>query len=421
LTQANLRFLHAHAMHPEPELALALVWAQLASQGAPQMGATLGWCYLSEELADGAEAILTQLRAHLPDVAWVGGVGAGVLAHGVEYIDEPAMAVMLCNLPSDDFRIFHGRQPLLPTSQGMARAGLWQAHTAQVHADGQTHDLPELIRELSQRTASGYLFGGVCTTQSESLHIALDPRSLAHEAQPMDRGDVMDNTAGIWRGGLSGVAFTEGVRMVSRVTQGCTPVGAQRVITACDRNIVYELDGIPALQCLLQDLGVNTTVTTPDWQREALPKVRATLAGITDASSDLMQHGRHFGADTRVRHLIGLDPARQGVALSDVVERGMQLAYCQRNVQAARQDLVRICAEVREEFDPSEHPGGTPRGAVYISCAGRGGPHFGSPNAEMEIIAHALGDIPLIGLFAGGEIARQHLYGYTGVLTVFGS
>jgi small ligand-binding sensory domain FIST len=59
-------------------------------------------------------------------------------------------------------------------------------------------------------------------------------------------------------------------------------------------------------------------------------------------------------------------------------------------------------------------------GAIYISCAGRGGPHFGSPNAEMELIAHALGDIPLVGMFAGGEIARHHIYGYTGVLTVFG-
>ena len=29
------------------------------------------------------------------------------------------------------------------------------------------------------------------------------------------------------------------------------------------------------------------------------------------------------------------------------------------------------------------------------------------------------GAAPLIGFFAGGEIARHHLYGYTGVLTVF--
>ena len=58
-------------------------------------------------------------------------------------------------------------------------------------------------------------------------------------------------------------------------------------------------------------------------------------------------------------------------------------------------------------------------GAIYISCAGRGGPHFGAPSAEAQIVRHALGDVPLVGFFASGEIARHHLYGYTGVLTVF--
>jgi small ligand-binding sensory domain FIST len=34
-------------------------------------------------------------------------------------------------------------------------------------------------------------------------------------------------------------------------------------------------------------------------------------------------------------------------------------------------------------------------------------------------VRRALGDVPLVGFFAGGEIAHQQLYGYTGVLTVF--
>jgi small ligand-binding sensory domain FIST len=38
----------------------------------------------------------------------------------------------------------------------------------------------------------------------------------------------------------------------------------------------------------------------------------------------------------------------------------------------------------------------------------------------MEILSHALGEIPVVGFFAGGEIARHHLFGYTGVLTVWG-
>ena len=138
-----------------------------------------------------------------------------------------------------------------------------------------------------------------------------------------------------------------------------------------------------------------------------------------------------------VRHIIGLDPSRRGVAVASQVSPGMRMAFCQRNAQAARADLVRICAEIREELEPEEmslpvaaalaapeaqaapNPARRIAGAVYVSCAGRGGPHFGGPSAEMQIVRRALGDVPLVGFFAGGEIARHHLYGYTGVLTVF--
>ena len=194
------------------------------------------------------------------------------------------------------------------------------------------------------------------------------------------------------------------------------------------------LDGEPALDVLLRDLGVSL-----DQPQEAMTRLRATLVGLTEADSDVVGRTGTFGSDVLVRHIIGLDPARRGVAVAQQVSTGMRMAFCQRNVQAARADLVRICAEIREEMEPEELPQtvatalagaqalSAPNnergivGAVYISCAGRGGPHFGGPSAELQIIRHALGDVPLVGFFAGGEIARHHLYGYTGVLTVFRS
>ena len=145
-----------------------------------------------------------------------------------------------------------------------------------------------------------------------------------------------------------------------------------------------------------------------------------------------------FGADTRVRHLIGLDAGRRGIAIADVAEIGTPLAFCARNVEAARRDLMRVCAEAREEIEPETLPLATAHalreappgdaspaadngiaGAIYVSCAGRGGAHFGAPSAELAIVRHALGDVPLVGFFAAGEIARASLYGYTGVLTLF--
>jgi small ligand-binding sensory domain FIST len=237
---------------------------------------------------------------------------------------------------------------------------------------------------------------------------------------------------------LSGVAFGPDISLVSRVTQGCQPISKTRIITSAENNVVTELDGEPALDVMLKDLDV--TLAQP---HEALAAVRATLVGLVDSldaggRNAIMRTG-NFGSDVIVRHIIGLDPGRRGVAISDQLEVGMQLAFCQRNAQAARIDLTRICAEIREELEPEElpvetavalavseaesapHPARRIAGAIYVSCSGRGGPHFGGPSAELQIVRRALGDVPLIGFFAGGEIARHHLYGYTGVLTVFTS
>jgi small ligand-binding sensory domain FIST len=307
----------------------------------------------------------------------------------------------------------------------------FEAHTALVHADGNTPELPELIEELAQRTDSGYLFGGLAASRSEAVQFAMGGDGFM-------RGQ--GKSTGVFHGGLSGVAFGPDVRLVSRVTQGCLPISKARRVTQSERNLVIELDGQPALDVLLKDL--NVSLEEPS---QALQAVRATLVGLmrqaqaSAAVNDSSPVGRtgNFGPDVIVRHIIGLDPTRRGLAVADLVAPGMQLAFCQRNAKAARADLMRICAEIREELEPEElpvatvqalgvseleaapHPARRIAGAVYVSCSGRGGPHFGGASAELQIVRHALGDVPLVGFFAGGEIARNHVYGYTGVLTVF--
>jgi small ligand-binding sensory domain FIST len=62
---------------------------------------------------------------------------------------------------------------------------------------------------------------------------------------------------------------------------------------------------------------------------------------------------------------------------------------------------------------------GPPRGGVYYSCLGRGQNLFGQDSEELRAIRSTLGDFPLVGFFANGEIHHNRLYGYTGVLTLF--
>ena len=399
-------------------MAAGLVLAQLRAQMALRDYAhspTLGLLYITDHYAPFAQDILDHLGAELAEITdWSGTVGVGIASSNVEYFDEPALAVMLCELAPDQYRVFSGVAPL-----GLG----FEPHTALVHADASTPDVAELIAEMASRTATGYLFGGLASSRTEAVQFAVG-----------GNGNIKGHGAagGVFRGGLSGVAFGEEIALVSRVTQGCQPVAAQRVVTAAQGNVITELDGEPALDVLFKDTGI-----TLDQPEAAMSALRATLVGLTEAGSDAVGRTGNFGSDVVVRHIIGLDPGRRGVAIADNAKTGMRMAFCQRNAQAARADLMRICAEIREELEPEEMPlpvaaalaapeaqaAPSPQrriaGAIYVSCAGRGGPHFGGPSAELQIVRRALGDVPLVGFFAGGEIARHHLYGYTGVLTVF--
>jgi small ligand-binding sensory domain FIST len=424
-------FSFAHATHPQWRMAAGLVIAQLRAQMAlPAHAAAppLGLLYFTDHYAQEAQELLAHLRQELPMVSdWAGTVGVGIAANNVEYFDEPALAVMLCDLPREHYRVFSGVAPL-------ASSAAFKPHSALVHADGQTPDLAELLSELSKRTASGYLFGGLAASRNHVPQIALNA------------GNALE---GVFSGGMSGVAFSESVALVSRVTQGCQPIrlpqghaaegkaAKPHRITKSDRHVVLELDGDAALDVLLDELGI----TLSDPQR-AVQSLRQTFVGLTqsdDAPLSLARSQGRFGSDTRVRHLVGLDPLRRGIAVADYTPEGSELTFCERNKEAARRDLMRICAEIREELETVEafnainsiafRADSMPAsdrfssknivGAIYVSCAGRGGPHFGGDSAEMHIIRHALGDVPLVGFFAGGEIAHQHVYGYTGVLTVF--
>jgi small ligand-binding sensory domain FIST len=400
-------FPYAHATHADWRMALAMVLAQLDAQAGkpPYAGqASLGLLYFTEPYVPHAAALLDELKRRTRVPHWAGCSALAVAANGVEYFDEPALAVMLCDLPDDAVRVFSGIAPL---PRGIA-------HTALLHGDSATPDVDDLVAELAERTATGYCFGGLASGRSRAVSIA----------------------DGVHEGGLCGAAFTDAVTLISRVTQGCQPVGASRSITYANGNVVYTLDGQPALPLLYQDLKIATADP-----RKAVQKLRGVMVGLSRALHDATARPGQFGAETVVRHLIGIDPQGNGLAIADVPVAGMQLAFCRRDREAARRDLIRICTEIREELAPADAllhapayapmlhagldaPEGAPterkiRGAVLVSCSGRGGPHFGAPHAELQLVRQYLGDVPLVGFYAAGEIARGNLYGYTAVLTVF--
>lgn len=414
-------FPFAHATHPKAEIATQLVIAQLRAlmqQPSYAKSPNLGLLYITDHYGAQAQDILDHLSAELPWITdWSGTVGVGVCANNVEYFDEPALSVMLCEMPFDQYQVFSGVSPL---SASVLNG--FEPNCALLHVDGSTLDLSELIKEFAAQMQSGFVFGGLSSSRAQNIQFALSAR-----------GNItgQSKSRGVLAGGMSGVAFSSQVAMLTRVTQGCIPVSEEFEITRFEQHVVLELNGRPALEVLLEVLGTSLREG-----QSALSKVRQTLVALTQAQEKSVDKTGHFQEQVMVRHIIGLDPNRQAIAVAHVLTTGMRLSFCERNLEAAKADLTRIATEVRALLEPEElslemaqsltvgefsqpHPGRRILGAIYISCAGRGGPHFGAPSAELQNLRRSLGDVPLVGFFAGGEIAHQNLYGYTGVLTVF--
>ena len=81
------------------------VKACMNSLEAPPVGANLGLLYATDALAGDLSRVLAFLRERTRIEHWVGNIGFGVAASGVEYHDRPALSVLTAALPEAAFRI----------------------------------------------------------------------------------------------------------------------------------------------------------------------------------------------------------------------------------------------------------------------------------------------------------------------------
>jgi small ligand-binding sensory domain FIST len=332
--------------------------------------------YATDRLADHLSDILALCRKATGIVHWVGTVGIGVCATGKEYFDEPAAAVMVGDFEADSFKVFSGVTSSDDVKRLELKCGGAQPAFALVHADPSTSNVAELIAKLAETVESGFLLGGLTSSRQQNLQIA-------------DR--VLD-------GGLSGVAFSDSVTIATRLTQGCSPIGPKHAVTGAQRNILVTLDGRPALEVFLDDIG------------ETLAQEIERIGGVVFAGLPIK--GSDTG-DYLVRNLVGIDPSNKLVAIGDILPPSSSVMFCRRDAETAQQDMTRMLDSIRQGLYSA------PRGAVYYSCLGRGPSLFGPSSEELKMIRSALGDVPLVGFFCNGEISHNRLYGYTGVLTLF--
>jgi small ligand-binding sensory domain FIST len=379
---------HIGAMIDEPfrvASATAEIWRDAAQavvdglsldgngQGAP---ANLGFLYVSDLLAANAADILKFMREKTGISHWVGTVGFGIVAGGQEFFDQPAICAMVADLPETAYRVFPKVSESASEMPGDIRT--WAKTSAPlfgiVHGDPENAGMADVVAELAAELPA-FLVGAMTASRSDGHQFA----------------DKLTD------GGLSGVLFAPEVAAQTGLSQGFLPIGALHAVTESVEHVLMRLDDRSALEVLLEDLG--------------------------DLGDDLSNLGGQIhvalpvaGSDTgdyTVRNLIGIDQEKGWIAAACELAPGDHVMFVRRDKVSAEADLRAMAKRVRARLD---HP---PRGALYISCIGRG-PNMFDGASEAQVVQEAIGsDVPLIGIYANGEISNNRLYGYTGVLTLF--
>lgn len=361
------RYLLAHSSHANASTAVEECLAQLGTLPAE---ASLGFLYVTDAHAGQLNFILHNLQQRTALSHWVGSVGMGICCTRTEYLQQPALALLVTDIPAEHFKLFHSLDDI---PGHISNAGV---HVAVVHGDPRNGQLPQLIAQLPERIGNGYLVGGL--TSSNSYHY-----------------QIADS---ITEGSLSGVIFDDQVVLVTGLSQGVSPLGKQHQLTECDGNIAIRIDHRPALDVLKEDIG------------EVLARDMSRIGGYIFAGFPVKDADT---GDYLVRNLLGIDPNTGAIAIGEYLQADSAIMFCKRDRNSAEEDLRRMVDRVHGRA------GLKIKGGLYFSCLGRGEHMFGGRSRELELIADRIGDIPLIGFYANGEISGNRLYGYTGVLTLF--
>ncbi len=206
------------------------------------------------------------------------------------------------------------------------------------------------------------------------------------------------------RSGGIGLTLSGPLDLDCIVSQGCRPIGNHYRVTKVEGNVVLELGGKPALE-VLQELGRSADATERDFLQGGL-----LLGGVID------ENRSHFGrGDFLVRSILGIDRKRKGIAAGEFYRLGKTVQFHVRDPQTAVEDLQLLLDAQQMDTQPFA--------GLLVTCNGRGRSLFHEEDHDLNLIRERIGDVPIAGFFAAGEIGpiggRSFLHGHTACLTLF--
>ena len=183
--------------------------------------------------------------------------------------------------------------------------------------------------------------------------------------------------------GATGVLIGSGVDIEAVVAQGVRAYGRPLTVTRSDRNVIYEVAGVPAMECLVDQIRTNLEP--------------ADIAGI-ESNGLLMgrlidEYAAEPGTgDYLIRNVVGVDRATGAVAVEDRVPLGSTIRFHLRDAIGAHRELLDLLEGRHADA------------ALMFTCNGRGTRLFDESHHDAGLLSRSLGPVPVAGFFAAGEI-----------------
>lgn len=370
-----------------------------------------GFLYIADYLSDDAASILNLFRSVLGIENWIGSIGMGVIGSGESFVDKPAISALVGHIPDDQFCIFPEISEDQGGNKGQKNIHEWLAHhtpmLAFVHGDPLADDNPAAILQELERTSGAFLVGGLSSSRSYHYQIA---------------NAVCENA-------VCGAFFDQTFPVVTTLSQGCEPIGDFHTVTKAHDNVILELDGRRALDVFQESMrslaakklgktieGFVAELKSIHSSDDVPPEFKPLFRGQVHVALPFAQSDQN---DFLVRDIMGIDADGGTFVISENIAAGSRLAFVERDEKTIVGDLSRNLVALRERVI-AQYGVFQPKAGVYISCIARGyEPDGGKEHSEVNLIREIIGDMPLAGFYAGGEINNARIYGYTGVLILF--
>jgi small ligand-binding sensory domain FIST len=319
----------------------------------------------------------------------IGCSAGGVIGGGKEIEQRPGISLTAAALPQVTLTPFHvAEEDIAAWQQRLALAPAMEPQFLLL-ADPFTFNPEPFLSDLDRVYPASAKIGGLASGGRQPGENALF---------------LSDETFGA---GMVGVALSGNVQVDTIVAQGCRPIGQPMFVTKCQRNVIWELDGQPAIEVL-----------------------QALYRQLSPADRELAQHSLFLGVvmneyqheykqgDFLIRNLVGMDPERGVLAIGAIVHEGAVVQFHLRDATTSAQDLEHLLTAYAEAS-----AGARPAGALLFSCLGRGVHLYGEPDHDTHAFRDHLGAVPLGGFFCNGEIGpvqgSTFLHGYTSAFGLF--